>query len=184
MSGIVKFPSASADQPDKRFCGQCGRLCQPLINNNIGFGPCVDDADSPIECDSLRRAVVSSHLIGLQMRRPVHADVTALTARLGIPDRIVKQWIDKELRAIAIRAELSNARYDEGSLLSQLLRWVQQGDADERIIALISELRTQLDPTGGGAQDMTMGQIADWFALVAKRASDILSDPGDWETGE
>lgn len=178
---FLGYPSSAADVPDKRFCGQCGRLCQPLINDNVGFGPCVEDAESPLECYSLRKQVTSSYVLAQQLGRDVHPDTVALTKRLGIPDSLVRQWVDKELRASAIREELARARYDDSSLLCQVAKWVRKGDADERIIALIDELRGALDPTEGGTLEMTFGQIADWHQHVATRASDLLSDPGDWE---
>ena len=111
MSQVVKYPSSAADAPDKRFCGQCGRMCQPLINDNVGFGPCIEDAPNVLECNSLRKAIVGSFTIAMQLERPVHDDTKALIARLGIPGSVVERWVGKELRAQAIHAELRQASY-------------------------------------------------------------------------
>ncbi len=186
MAAIVKYPSAQAHQPDKRFCGQCGRLCQPLINDNEGFGPCVEDAASPVECADLRRAIVNAHSLAKARGRGIHPETAALIARLGLPAELVAEWVAEALRAQAIRNQLARGRYGEGgaSFLRQLDEWMRQGDSGERLLALIEEMRLNLDPTEGGTKALSLVEIAAWHSSLALRAAEILDEIGDWEFGD
>lgn len=180
---VVKYPSQSADQPDKRFCGQCGRLCQPLLNDNVGFGPCIDGADSPIECGDLRRAIASSYSLARFWDKGVHPDTQALVKRLGIPETLVTEWVESAARVSKAADEIRAARYDDASFVSQLMNWVRASDSGERLLILIEEMRTALDPTEG-KRGCTYAAICDWHESLAKRAHAPLLDPGDWETSE
>ncbi len=181
MSAVVKHPSTAAKESDSRFCGQCGRMCQPLINDNVGFGPCVDDAASPIECPTLQQAIVSSYTTARLMSKEPHPETQALVKRLGIPATMIDDWVAKADRAAAIKNEVRLGAYGEGpcAFLRQAADWIGQGDTDERLLALIDRLMTSLDPTQG--RNATMGEISEWHARLATRASELLSDPGDWE---
>lgn len=177
--GVVKFPSSAVDQADERFCGQCGRMCQPLINDNKGFGPCVDGAPSVLECPTLQRAIVSSIGIADASQREVHPETKALIQRLGIPASIIAEWVDKAKRVLLIRHELRQQKYVEGSALNQVADWIGQADSDERLIALIEELKVRVSPDAIGS--LTFGDISNWYAQLSERAAQVLADPGDWE---
>lgn len=180
---VVKYPSSAAGEPDRRFCGQCGRRCQPLINDNAGFGPCIDDADSALECPSLRQQIVNSYTMAKALNRPVHADTAALVFRLGIPEAMLNGWMAKAERVSIIHHEVSAGALGDPkfAFVDQALEWIGEGDSEERLLALIEVLRIGLDPTEKETRSLTMGEIMDWYARVGKRANEILSDAGDWE---
>lgn len=187
MSATVKFPAARASEQDKRFCGLCGRMCQPLVNDNAGFGPCIDDAASPIDCHDLRRAIVQAHVIAKALESDLNPEWAALIARLGIPPELVAEWVAKGERVTAAQEFLSRGRYEGmggAPWINALRDWVGEADSDERLLLVVEELRLALDPTAGGTKTLSYGEISDWYGSLADRAKDILADPGDWEMGE
>lgn len=158
-------------------------MCQPLINDNVGFGPCIENAASPIECHDLRDQIVSSYTIARFMKRPVHEDTAALVRRLGIPEALIAEWVENASRISQAKEQLRMGMYGEGpcAFAKQAADWIGQADSDERLFAFIEQLRSALDPTEGGTRKITMGEISEWHARLANRAADVLADPGDWE---
>ncbi len=79
---------------------------------------------------------------------------------------------------------MRRGQYGEAAFgfIVEAAQWMQQGDSDERLLAIIEALRINLDPTRGGCA--TFGDIAEWHARLADRAAEILSDSGDWEPSE
>jgi len=107
-----------------------------------------------------------------------------LVKRLGIPQSLVEQWVAKAERVQGARNELRQMRYGPPSFVTLASDWISKDDSGDRLLALIEELRTALDPTHGGDQRLTWGEISEWYERLGKRAHEILSDPGDWETSE
>lgn len=185
---VVKYPTAAAGDPDTYFCGQCGRRCQPLINDNVGFGPCIDGAASVIECGAFRSAITNSFRVAAQFGRAVHPETAALVARFGVPQAIIDGWIADADRRQSIADYLRRGQYEDveggAPFMRALCDWIAEGNADDKIVALIADLKVYCDPTEGGGRPLNMIEITDWFERLGRRAADVLSDPGDWEPGE
>lgn len=185
---VVKYPSNAAHEPDENFCGQCGRRCQPLINDNKGFGPCISGAASVIECDDFQTAIVNGFRVAKALERDVHPDTAALVARLGVPQGVIDGWIGDADRRQQIADYLRRGEYegvDGGApFMRALCDWLGDGHADDKIVALIAELKVYCDPTEGGEKPLSWIDICAWFERLGKRAAELLADPGDWEPGD
>ena len=187
ISAVVKYPSKVASEPDRRFCGQCGRRCQPIINDNVGFGPCIEGADNVLDCRDFRVTIVSAHQIAEVQKRPIHPETQALIDRLGIPASSIEEWVGEYKRRQATAEYLRCGEYgqaDGAPFMPALIEWVAAGNAHEKIIALIDELKVHLDPTEGGTKALSYLEICEWFDRLGDEAKETLSDPGDWEMSD
>lgn len=184
---IVKFPSNAADEPDCRFCGLCGRRVQPLDASGEGFGPCIEGVETVIDCGDVRRSVVNAHTFAEALEKPLNPEWQAFIARLGIPAALVAEWVAKGKRVAAIKEFVARGKYEGmgGALfMPALADWLDGGDADEKILVLLDELRVHLDPTEGGTRLLTLIQLADWYERLGKRGAEILSEMPDFEPAE
>jgi hypothetical protein len=179
----IKHPKSQIAE-DRQHCLRCGKrlwLQGDKSSEDSAWGPCENDAIDIRHCDYLARRSVSSRAFA--QHRPAkdeHPENLAMLTAAGVTEDLRDWWDAREAvrqdarRLLSVFQPVGPVEWVEA-----LRAWLISGPhGDVRLLELIENMKGALDPANGV---VTMGELSEYWAVLGRRAADILSEMPDYE---